>query len=170
MILLSRTQIAELRGCAPSTVSRANLRKTESGKYDLSDPEVWDWVTEPMIEKAIMQLKKSSTSDLDAADMDELEKEKMRVDIIYRENQIKKQDRTEARESHHLILRQDVALGFGAFISGLKNNFLQIGNRVARGNIKLRDRIEKEVQKSIEKTIKNAQDEVRKIIRIELDD
>jgi uncharacterized protein YajQ (UPF0234 family) len=46
---------------------------------------------------------------------------------------------------------------------------LQIGNRVARGNIKLRDRIEKEVQKSIEKTIKNAQDEVKKIIRVELD-
>ncbi|WP_143305512.1 hypothetical protein [Marispirochaeta aestuarii] len=146
------------------------MRKTEDGKYDLLEPEVWDWVTEPLIEKAILQLKRSASSDLDESDREELEKEKIKVDILYRENQIKKQDREAAREDKHLILRHDVALTFGSFISGIKNNFLQIGNRVGRGDTILRDRIEKEVEKAIDKTVKNAQEEARKIIKVNLDD
>ncbi|MDY7028623.1 MAG: hypothetical protein SVR04_10035 [Spirochaetota bacterium] len=67
------------------------------------------------------------------------------------------------------VLRSDVERGFGAFRFGLQTYVLQIGNRIARGDVELRDRIEKEVQKSIEKTIANTQNEVRKIIKVEID-
>jgi len=69
-----------------------------------------------------------------------------------------------------LILRSDVAMAFGAFRFGLQTYFLQLGNRIARGDIKLRDRIEKEVTKSIEKTIGNAEAEVLRLSKIKLED
>jgi len=169
MIEVTRAQVAELRGCTPSTVSRATLPKTKSGNYDLLNSEVWNYVISPAVDSIIRDLEKTIKSDHGDLSQEELDAKKTEVEILRIEKQNRKLDREHEEKSYSLIYRNDVAIGFGAFISGIKNNFLQIGNRVARGDNKLRDRIEKEVGKSIEKTIKNAQDEVQKIIKLELE-
>jgi hypothetical protein len=170
MIELTAAQIAELRKVSRNYVYKAKLPKTPGGGYDLSDPLVWEWVIEPSVKQLLRQARKGDPSDLEHAVMDELEREKLKADIQWKERQSRKLDREHEMKSMNLISRGDVALAFGAFIAGLKNNFLQIGNRVARGDTKLRDRIEREVTKSIEKTVKAAQDETRKIIRVEIGD
>ena len=172
MILISRDQVAELRGVTPSTVSRAHLPKTTDGRYDLADLQVWHYVTAPAVEDAIQKAKRSVSDSLGLEDAvrDHLEEEKLRKEIVWKEKQSRKLDREHEEKSRNLIYRNDVAIAFGAFIEGLKNNFLQLGTRIGRGDSALRDRVEKEVSKSIEKTVKGAQDKIRKIIDLELAD
>ena len=171
MIELSRHQIAELRGCTPSTVSRAHLPKTPGGNYNLQDPDVWAYVISPAVELAIHNAKANepAPSGLEDAKMQQLEEEKLRREIVWKEKQSRKLDREHELAVKNLILRSDASLAIGTIFSGIKTNLLPVGSRVARGDTKLRKRIDEEIKRGLEKTKKNAQDEIKKIIKLEID-
>jgi len=62
-----------------------------------------------------------------------------------------------------------MCIWMGLFSAGIRNNFLTLGNNIARGDIALRGRIEKAVTASIKKTLDNAEfglrEESEKIIK-----
>lgn len=169
-IELTRAEIAELRKCSPSTVSRAHLPQTSGGKYDLCDPHVWAYVIEPELERGIKNAIATKEFDLEDAALEELQEEKLKKEIVWKEEQTKKIKLERSLKERDALYKSDVAKAFGAFIAGLKVNYLQIGTRISRGDIKLRKKIEDEVKKATEKTIKNAQKEIQKIIKLELED
>jgi hypothetical protein len=143
-------------------VSRAHLPRTSGGNYDLVDPAVWSWVTEPAVESALDRMKRTEGSDLDDAEREQLEKEKIKWDIIIKKKTARDKDREHKIAMKELVPAEVIALWIGYFAAGIRNNFLPIGNRVARGNTKLRDRIESEIKKAIEKTKSNAADQLRR--------
>lgn len=159
---MTRNQLAALRGCSPQTVSRHHLPHIKEGKYDLSNPEVQAFVIEPYLAAALREEHRKKPTDPQDMDSDDLEAEKLRAEIEYKNRQVRKLDLFIAREKRELIPSDLMAIWIGHFSSGVRNNFLSIGNRIARGNVKLRDRIEKEIKKAIEKTLAGAASSLRK--------
>ncbi len=157
MVAISRNQLAELRGCAPATVSRQRLPQIADKKYDLADPVVMDFVIAPhkkKWERDKLVAKASSPEDMG---IKELEEEKLREEIEYKRRQTRKLDLQHEIAKRDLIPSSLMAIWAGYFASGIRNNFLSLGDRVARGDIKLRDKIEREIKKAIEKTISSAE-------------
>lgn len=103
MIELTAAQIAELRKVSRNYVYKAKLPKTPGGGYDLSDPLVWEWVIEPSVKQLLRQARKGDPSDLEHAVMDELEREKLKADIQWKERQSRKLDREHEMKSMNLI-------------------------------------------------------------------
>ena len=156
MIAISRKQLANLRKCDPATVSRHHLPQTDGKKYDLMDPIVMafvlaphraDWEREQLVKKA------SDPSDMG---MDALEEEKIREDIEWKRRQSRKLDLDHEIRKKDLVPTELIGIYLGHFAAGIRTNFLTLGNRIARGDAKLRDRIEKEVTKGIKKTLAGA--------------
>ena len=114
MILLSRKQIAELRGVTPGAVSQAHLPQTDGKKYDLSDAYVWAYVTAPSVEKAIKNAMARKEFDLDDAALGELQEEKLKKEIIWKEEQTKKIKLERSLKERDALYRSDVAKAFGA--------------------------------------------------------
>jgi phage terminase Nu1 subunit (DNA packaging protein) len=169
MIELTRQEIADLRGVTPATVSRAQLRKTDSGKYDLLDPGVWDYVTAPTVEKAIYNYKLSVQQFTDDADMEEL---KTKHEIRYLEARSIKVELQNAELKRDLMPLDIVRNGWGAWASAVRNNILSVGQRIARGDTALRDRVEKEIKRALEKSIEQSAKEIERIadMPVEVDD
>ncbi len=92
----------------------------------------------------------------------DLELKKINADIALKHKQGRKLDLQFEIDKQGLIPSELVAIWIGYFASGIRTNFLNIGNRVARGNTKLRDNIEREISKAIEKTLSNAEDRLKK--------
>lgn len=142
-------------------------RDPVSGKYDLKNP-----VNQVFLEGA-QQIDRLIKSDVPPAeipaDMQELFRKKLLAEVARTEGQGRKIALEIAVREGQLIFRRDVEIAFGAFVENIKNNFLQLGTRIGRGNIALRDRVEREVSRSIEKTVHNAVDRVRKTIKLELE-
>ncbi|MDC7218632.1 MAG: hypothetical protein PQJ59_01755 [Spirochaetales bacterium] len=171
MIELSRQDMADLRGCHVSTVSKAGLPKLKGGKYDLLDPDVWEWVTAPTVAAGIRESgrKVRQGTDVDDLGASALDDELVRENIEYKRRQSRKLDLEHEVKTRELIPVQDARLILGAFGSAIDTNLLTVGNKIARGDIKLRNRIEKAVKKGIERTKKAAQLEAKRIIDQELD-
>ena len=159
MIELSRQDMADLRGCHVSTVSKAGLPKKNNGKYDLQNPEVWTWVTAPAVAAALREDKRKARQGKDVDDLgnSDLDDELVRENIEWKRRQSRKLDLEYEKQKENLHPTELIAIWIGYFAAGIRTNFLNIGNRVARGDTVLRDRIEKEVKKSIEKTIAGAE-------------
>jgi hypothetical protein len=88
---------------------------------------------------------------------DSLEAQKLKEDIIYRKKMGRKLDLEHESKIMNLIPSELIGIWIGFFAEGIRNNFLNIGSRVARGDTELRDRIEKEIKLAIEKTIEGAE-------------
>ncbi|MDC7125762.1 MAG: hypothetical protein PQJ46_09350 [Spirochaetales bacterium] len=162
MIELNRKQIAQLRGCSPSTVSRAKLEKTGGGGYDLKNPEVWAYVTEPVIDEAIAEYKKYAMEGYEDQSLEGLEAEERKANIALKRKRERDLDLKFAREKKDLIPSSLMSIWIGYFATGIRNNFLTIAIRVARNNKPLRDKIEKEISKAINKTLDTAEKELEK--------
>ena len=156
MIELTRSQIAELRGCAPSTVSRAKLPRTKSGDYDLSDPVIMEWVISPYLDERIRQMKKLETSYLDDSDEDKVTLEKEKAMTIWKYEQIELLRLKKAREKKDLVPLSLVALWMGYFANGLRTYFFPIGKRVSPGNKELQLKYEEELSKAVKRTLEDA--------------
>lgn len=152
MIILTREQIADLRGCHPATVSRAGLPKADGKHYDISDPVVWAWLIEPSIQEAIRIYKAQSKDPADLAS-DALDDELKRRDISLKERREEKIQIEIAKARQDLIPVELVAILLGHIASGVKTNFFPLGKRLARGNLDEQKRIETEVGKAVKKTL-----------------
>lgn len=171
MIELSRQDIADLRGCHISTVSKAGLPKLKAGKYDLLDPEIWEWVTAPIVAVSVRKSKRKMGNEKDVDDLgnSELDDELLRENIEWKRRQSRKLDLEHEIKTRELIPVNDARLILGAFGSAIDTNLLTIGNKIARGDVALRDKIERAVKRGIDRTKKAAQLEAKRIIDQELD-
>ena len=162
MIELTRNQIAALRDCSPATVSRQHLEKTKGGGYDILNTEVWDFITSPTVDREIENYKRKVMSDQGENENDSLDEIKIKAEIKYKNKQSRKLDLQHEIEKQNLVSAELIGIYLGYFASGIQNNFLTIGNRIARGDVRLRDRIDKAISKAIKKTISTAKKELEK--------
>ena len=136
------------------------------GKYDLDDPINRAYIRE--------HFHREFLNALDDADEDEvgLETEKTREEIRYLQARALKVELQNAELKRDLVPFKIVREGWGAFANALRNNILTIGNRIGRGDTKLRDRVEKAVKRAIEKSIKQTRAEIERItnLTVEVDD
>ncbi len=162
MIELTRNQLAALRGCTPATVSKARLRKSSGGLYNLLEDEIKEWAMEPYTKRKIEDYKRELLEGYEDNSVEGLEAQKLREEIKYKNKQSRKLDLHFAVEKNDLIPSDLIGIWIGYFASGLRNNFLTIAARVARNNKTLRNKIEKEITKAINKTLQTAKKELEK--------
>jgi len=162
MIELTRKQIADLRGCIPGTVSNAHLPKLKSKGYDLLNKEVWAYVTEPTVNDAIYEYKRTMSVEYEDEEISDVDLQKKKIYIEWKKAQKRKLDLEFATSKNDLIPSDLIGIWIGYFASGLRNNFLTIAARVARNNKTLRNKIEKEITKAINKTLSTAEKELDK--------
>lgn len=162
MIKLSRNQIATLRNCDPSTVTRHDLPQTEGKRYDLSDPEVWEFVTAPTVDRKIREYKIMVMALDDENGNSNLDEQKLKQQVIKLEKQNRDLELAHEIKKQNLIPTQLIGIFLGYFASGISTNFLTIGNRIARGDTRLKDRIDKAISKAIKKTLETAGKELKK--------
>ena len=160
MIELSRKQIAALRGCDPTYVSQLKLEKTPGGKYDLLNPEIWEFVTAKTVKEAISQYKKTALARYEDNTMEGLKAEERRANIALKRKRERDLDMKYATEKMILVPSKLVGIWIGYFASGIRNNFLTIAARVSKDNKQLRNKIEKEITKGIVKTLDTAEKEL----------
>ena len=160
MIEVTRKQLADLRGCKPETVSRAKLRKSSGGMYNLLESEVLDWALEPYVKEKLYEYKRTMMEGAEDNSTEGLEEQKLREDIKYKSKQSRKLDLHFAVDKNDLIPSDLIGIWIGYFASGLRNNFLTIAARVSRNNKTLRTKIEKEITKAITKTLETAEREL----------
>jgi len=151
---LTRQQLADLRGVKAQTVSKAQLPKETDGRYSLKNKEVRDWFIHPFKTQWEHEHRKKE-KDLPQGD-GSLDDEKTKADIMLKNKQGRKLDLLFEQDKRDLVPSNLIAIWIGYFATGVRTYFLQIGNRIARGDIELRDRIEREIKKAIEKTIETA--------------
>ncbi len=154
-ILKTDKLFGDFCGVSAAAVGKARqagkLNKTKEG-YDTTDPLNNKYFQGGSV-KALAQRgividypnKNKGITDLDT--------EKMKADIALRKKQARKLDREHDAAMKHTVPEELMVIWIGYFAAGIRNNFLNVGNRVARGDTKLRDRIEKEIKRAIEKTI-----------------
>ena len=152
---LTRTQLAELRGVKPETVSKQRLPKTTDGRYSLKNKDVRDWFMQPF-KTEWENAHRRKQKDLPEGD-GSLDDEKLKADIMLKEKQGRKLDLEFERLKKDLIPSQLMAIWIGYFAQGVSTYFLPIGARIGRDDVTLRNRVEKEIKKSIEKTIEAAE-------------
>jgi len=162
MIELTRNQIAKLRGCTPSTVSKAHLPKTEGGGYDLLDSEVKHFVTAPAISEALEQYKKTIEAGYEDNSLEALEAEEKKANIALKKKRERKLDREHEIEIKNLHHTDQVVIMLGAIASGIRSYLFPVGERVARGDHKLQKRIDKEITKAIIKIKETTAAELKK--------
>ena len=93
---------------------------------------------------------------------DPLDDQKKKADILLKKKMARKLDREHDNAMKDTIPAELMRIWIGYFAEGIRSNFLPVGNRIARGDVKLRDRIEKEISKAIEKTIEGAERGLKK--------
>jgi hypothetical protein len=170
--LVSAAALAALAGVKPGAIYYAKksgrICPTEGNQYDLDDPKVSDYVMGASVKSRAQRGLTENTDHRKASAKSSLESEKIQAEIDLKKKQARKFDREHEVAIGNLIHLADVELIFGAIASGIRTNFLPIGNRIGRGNTKLRDRVEREVTKAIEKTLRNAKRDVERYIDKEI--
>ena len=150
---LTGVEIAELAGVTKNAVYKAGLPKTKSGKYSPSDPAVAAYIQGASKLARKQRIQKRDTSNLS---MEELEHEELEWKIRVLQARYEEKDIKNAEIKKRLIPAELFDMALGTFASAIRTNILNIGNRVARGDTDLRDRIEREIQAGIERTIEHA--------------
>lgn len=157
-------EFAEFCGVTHQAISKAKqkglVRKNENGEYDPLDV-----VNKRYIMAYSQNSKKQRGVDPESGPL--TEKEKLELKKLHEEVELRKVQRKKINlavevDKKNLVPVKLVSIWIGYFASGIRNNFLQIGNRVARGDVKLRNRIEKEIKQAIEKTISQAAASLKK--------
>lgn len=150
-VLVTSAAVARLAGVSPATVENAQLPAVPSGKYNLLDPAVWDYVTRSTVARA-----QSGGQTKEALDRIKLQK-----DIDLKSAQIAKVTLATEKERASLVPADMVAIWIGHFSAEIRVNLLTISKRIAGGDDDLRRRIDASVKKSLEKTLENAERKLR---------
>jgi len=90
------------------------------------------------------------------ADMADLYHQKLAAEVRRLEAQALKYELQVEREKKHLIPTDLMAIWIGHFGTAIRTFVLPIGERVARGDTELRDRIEKEITRGLERAKESA--------------
>ena len=162
-------QFAELLGVSQARISQAkkdgHVIPTADKKYDTDDPINRTYMREHFHREFL----RFNDSEDDEGGMDA---DKTRQEIRYLEARSIKVELQNAELKRDLMPLDIVRNGWGAWASAVRNNILSIGQRVARGDTKLRDRVEKEIKRALEKSIEQSAKEIERIaaLPVEVDD
>jgi phage terminase Nu1 subunit (DNA packaging protein) len=159
-MLLNGKQFAGLLGVTPQRITGAkkdgHVVPTADNQYDTDDPINRTFIREHFHREYL----KFSESDEDEGGM---EADKLRQEIRYLEARSIKVELQNAELKRDLMPLGIVRNGWGAWASAIRNNILSVGQRVARGDTKLRDRVEREIKRAMEKSIEQAGKEIERI-------
>lgn len=150
-VLVTCAAVGRLAGVTPATVENSQLPKVASGRYNLLDPAVWDYVTRSTVARAQAGGKTKEA----------LDRIKLQKDIELKTAQIAKVNLATEKERASLVPADMVAIWIGHFSAEIRVNLLTISKRVAGGDDDLRRRIDEVVKKSLEKTLENAERKLR---------
>jgi phage terminase Nu1 subunit (DNA packaging protein) len=92
-----------------------------------------------------------------------LEADKLREEVRYLQARSLKVELQNAELKRDLVPIDVVRSGWGAWASAVRNNILTVGQRVGRGDTALRDRVEREIKRALEKSIESASKELDRI-------
>lgn len=174
---ITRNELAKLAGCSPSAVSKAKREgrvfiNEETGLY-LAQHEINIlFINAGSSQRRIIQAEILDIEDINPAAFQqgeipeyikELSLKKLEAEVRRIEASALKLELEVAAKKKDLVPRDLIGIWIGYFGSGIRNNFLTIPAKIARNNnIELRDRISKEIKKSIERTLDNAEKELLK--------
>lgn len=163
-IFKTAAAFADFIGVSPSAVYKAKkdgkVQQTESGEYDSNDPINRKYII-GVSEKAKAQRGFIDPTAYPDDENGDLMAEKIKADTDYKKKQSVKLDIQIAKEKEEIVPIDLVAMWIGFFSQGIRNNFLQIGTRIAKGDKKLRQEIDKDVSRCIEKTLANAERQLK---------
>ncbi len=152
MELVTAKQLAAIRGCTPQNIYKEKVPKAKKGYYDLKNPAVREFLIAPYKRAWIKeQESKQSQMAVNPANSD------LKEQLIFESKEFKKNQNKKLRleysiKKQELIPAKLMMIWVGYFASAVSTNFLNLGSRVARGDVKLRDKIEGEVKLAIRKT------------------
>ena len=166
---LTGSELAELTGVSRQYVSAEQKRgklylDPTTKKYSRSHAVNLAWIELTLSKKgrAINSYETNNTENTESSDFAELNRQKL-IEDIGRTKEAKIKLQLENCETLKDLIPVDLISSYlGSFASGIRTNFLNIGNRIARGDVELQNRIEKEIEKAIEKTLLNAEGQLRK--------
>ncbi len=177
---ISKSEAARRRGVSRTAVHTAirkgDLVEDESGKLDDGEPTNALWLNRHPGGGSGRQRRKAGmkaddverrASELSASgeSIQELERRKLAGDAAWSETRARIAERKEAEAKNELI-PTEVALHWKeTFAAGIRTNILPIGERVARGDKKLRQRIERELQRALERTVATVDKETRRYVQ-----
>jgi phage terminase Nu1 subunit (DNA packaging protein) len=166
---LNGKQFAELLGVTPQRITGAkkdgHVIPTANKTYDTNDP-----INRVFIRGHFhREWEKFNKTENDEGGM---EADKLAQEIRYLEARSIKVELQNAELKRDLIPLDVVRGGWGAWASAVRNNILSVGQRVARGDTKLRDRVEKEVKRALKKSVEQAAKEIQRMadMPVEVDD
>jgi hypothetical protein len=119
--------LARLANTTRQAVHKANLPRTESGKYDLDNPEVYDWVKGRSRASRKQRAQTEETSDRG----EDLEQEELEWKIRYLQARTDERELKNAQARSELIPQQGVTEFAGAFATGIRTYMLPMANRLA---------------------------------------
>ena len=167
---LNRNQFAQFAGVTAAAITRAynegKVRRTEGNLYSIFDSANREYIRLRLTREHRQRRSDGRSSEEGAPDEGAaLDNEKTREEIMrIREARIGLELKN-ASSRKDLVPEQDVRMWIGAFAGGIRNNFLRLGDRVARGDTALRDKIERETHKSLQQTLDNAAAQLRDHMR-----
>jgi phage terminase Nu1 subunit (DNA packaging protein) len=168
-MLLNGKQFAELLGVTPQRITGAkkdgHVAPTADNQYDTDDPINRAFIREHFHRE---WAKFNESAD----DEGGMEADKLRHEIRYLEARSIKVELQNAELKRDLIPLDIVRNGWGAWASAVRNNILSVGQRIARGDTALRDRVEKEIKRALEKSIEQSAKEIERMadMPVEVDD
>ena len=94
-------------------------------------------------------------------ELERLELERKKAELFYRKMMGKKLQVAQANLSGHLIPKELVKTWIGYFRDGVANNFLVLPDAISDGDIGVKERAQVAVKKAIEKTLADADRQLR---------
>jgi phage terminase Nu1 subunit (DNA packaging protein) len=157
---LNGKQFAELLGVTPQRITGAkkdgHVIPTADKTYDTNDP-----INRVFIRQHFhREWEKFNRTENDEGSM---EADKLAQEIRYLEARSIKVELQNAELKRDLMPLDVVRGGWGAWASAVRNNILSVGQRVARGDTKLRDRVEKQIKRALEKSVEQAEKEIKRM-------
>lgn len=179
--IVSMAEVARLAGVRQSAVTKAGLPcvpDSNGRRYDIEDPDVAAYIEGGRMANRRQRLQKKIKSssrpqdekqvevrisdDLKAI-IDSVQDPLAKLNLIHeaekvewtRQRRIKVELENTSRKKQ-MIPVNVMRVWVGAFVPGIRNNFLPLPQRIARGNKELEARAAKEVETGIRKTIESA--------------
>ena len=163
-IVKTDRELGDLAGVSASAVrtarSKGKLIKTSEG-YDTLDPLNHKYIIGDSVKAFAQRGGVSDPTAVEDGSILELEEQKLKADIAIKKKQARKLDRDHAVAIKETIPVETMLHWIGAFRAGIETNLLTIPNKIAKGDIELRDRIEKMVSVAIQKTKDDAAKSLR---------
>jgi hypothetical protein len=159
---LTLSEMTDLTGRSRAAIYKA----VEEGRL-YRDPDTRKFDPAHSTNAAYIERSRAETGQDDAPppsdapeDLQELYREKIRADIDRIREMTRKYQLENAKTKGGLVDVESLRHGWGVWKFAVEQNLLTLGERIGRGDVDLRDRVEKEVKRSLEAAKEYAEREI----------